>query len=64
MPNTGPQNPVEPTSSLDADGWPICVKCEKRLRAQFGGYGWNGNGHFCSIRCAAEWADLKVQAVC
>jgi hypothetical protein len=64
MPATGPQLLVAFSSSTDEEGWPICVRCNKRLRAQFGGYGYNGNGHFCTIRCAAEWADLKVQGVC
>lgn len=63
MPVHGPQVSVAPTSSLDEDGWPICVKCEKRLRCQFGGYGYNGSGHFCTMRCAAEWGDLKVEGV-
>lgn len=54
---TGPMLPVPPTASLDDMGRPICVQCLHRLRAQFGGYGYNGSGHFCSMRCAAEWAD-------
>jgi hypothetical protein len=62
MPVSGPQLQVPNTSSTNEAGWPICAKCEKKLRAQFGGYGFNGSGHFCSMRCAAEWADLKVQS--
>lgn len=64
MPAVGPQLSVEPTSSLNEQGWPICVQCQKRLRAQFGGYGYSGSGHFCSMRCAAEWGDMKVETVC
>lgn len=64
MPVTTPKLPVPPTASVDANGWPICVYCQKRLRGQFGGYGYNGSGHFCSKTCAAEWGDRKVESVC
>ena len=62
VPSVGPQLDTS-ECEIDNDGYPICQmpNCRKRLRAQFGGYGYNGNGHFCSMRCAAEWADLKVQ---
>lgn len=37
------------TSSLDAEGRPICVWCRRRLRFHMG-YGYNGTGHFCGMR--------------
>lgn len=49
------------SSSLDAGGKPICVWCTKRLRWFLSGYGFQGSGHFCSMRCAAEWGDIKVE---
>lgn len=64
MPASAPKLPVAFTSSVDEKGWPLCVHCDKRLRTQFGGYGYNGSGHFCSKTCAAEWADIKVQGIC
>jgi len=63
MPKRGPGCRIPETSSLGADGWPICVKCDSKLRAQFGGYGWDGRGHFCTKDCAAEWAEFKVQTI-
>lgn len=60
---TGPTLAIPNTATVDGTGWPLCVKCQKRLRAQFGGYGYNGSSHFCTIRCAAEWAELKVETV-
>jgi hypothetical protein len=63
MPVTAPRLSVPNTATTNGAGWPLCVKCQKRLRAMVGGYGYNGNGHFCSMRCAAEWADLKVETV-
>jgi hypothetical protein len=54
---------VPPTSSVDADGKPICVWCRKRLRFRFG-WGYNGSGHFCGMKCAAEWGDTKVEGTC
>lgn len=51
---------VPPTASVDAEGRPICVYCLKRLRFRIG-WGYNGSGHFCNIKCAAEWGDIKVE---
>lgn len=51
---------IPSTSSRDAEGRPICVWCDKRLRFHMG-YGYNGMGHFCGMRCAAEWGDRKVE---
>lgn len=53
--------PIADTSSVDAEGRPICVWCDKRLRWFINGYGYMGSGHFCSMKCAAEWADVKVE---
>ncbi len=50
------------TSSLDAEGRPICCWCRKRLRWYLNGYGYNGSGHFCGMKCAAEWGDVKVES--
>lgn len=63
MPALGPQLKVPSTAEINDAGWPICARCQKRLRAQFGGYGYNGSGNFCSMRCAADWADTKVETV-
>lgn len=63
MPVQGPQLAIPNTAERDEAGWPICAKCLKRLRAQFGGYGYNGSSNFCSMRCAADWADIKVESV-
>ena len=51
---------VPSSSSVDSDGRPICVRCRKRLRFHFG-WGYNGSGHFCNMKCAAEWGDVKVE---
>lgn len=51
---------VPPTSSIDKEGRPVCVWCRKRLRFHFG-WGYNGSGHFCSMKHAAEWGDVKVE---
>jgi hypothetical protein len=53
---------VPSTSSIDSAGRPICVWCRKRLRFRVG-WGYNGSGHFCNVRCAAEWGDTKVESV-
>jgi hypothetical protein len=50
---------VPSSSSLDDEGCPICVSCRKRLRFRLG-WGYIGEGHFCSMRCAADWASDKV----
>ncbi len=50
---------VPSSSSVDDAGRPVCVYCEKRLRFHIG-WGYNGSGHFCNVKCAAEWADQKV----
>lgn len=41
-----------------------CKYCGKRLRkAQFfEGYGYDGNGFFCTLRCGFGWAVWKVKA--
>lgn len=66
MPKTGPQSVVAETADLDESGWPRCLmpECRRKLRAQFGGYGYDGNGHFCTKQCAAEWAEFKCRAGC
>ena len=51
---------VPDTASRDDEGRPVCVFCQKRLRWYINGYGYAGSGHFCNVRCAAEWADIKV----
>jgi hypothetical protein len=51
---------VPATSSVDSNGRPICVWCYKRLRFRLG-WGYNGSGHFCNMKCAAEWGDTKVE---
>lgn len=52
---------IPDTSSLDDDGRAVCVFCRKRLRWYINGWGYNGSGHFCNIKCAAEWGDIKVE---
>lgn len=54
---------VPPSSTVDDDGRPICIYCRKRLRFRLG-WGYNGTGHFCNIKCAAEWGDNKVEGTC
>ncbi len=51
---------VPDTSTIDRDGKPICVWCSKRLRFNCG-WGFNGSGHFCGMKCAAAWGDIKVE---
>lgn len=63
MPTRGPSLHIPNTASVGTDGFPTCCFCDKRLRAQFGGYGWNGSSHFCTKDCAAEWAERKVESV-
>ena len=48
------------TASLDDDGRAVCCYCHKRLRWHINGWGYAGSGHFCNVKCAAEWADIKV----
>lgn len=55
-----PERRVPDTASKDDEGRPICALCQKRLRWFINGYGYAGSGHFCNIRCAAEWGDIKV----
>lgn len=50
---------VSNQSKLDAGGRPICVYCEKRLRWNVG-YGYEGQGIFCSMKCAATWGNIKA----
>jgi hypothetical protein len=50
---------VPASSSIDAEGAPVCADCRKRLRFNFG-WGYEGEGHFCSMKCAARWASDKV----
>lgn len=40
-----------------------CRTCGVMKRQHFEALGWgyNGSGHFCSMKCAAEWADAKVE---
>lgn len=52
---------VPQESRLDGDGRPICVYCEKRLRWNTG-WGYEGAGVFCSMRCAATWGNFKASA--
>ncbi len=53
--------PIPSTASTDiVDGYPICVYCDKRLRWYINGWGYAGSGHFCNMKCAAEWGDRKV----
>lgn len=47
-------------SRLDADGRPICVWCDKRLRLRRYGYGFEGAGLFCSMAHAAAWGNIKA----
>jgi hypothetical protein len=54
---------VPTTSRLDGDGRPICVWCDKPLRWNTG-WGYEGQGLFCSMRHAAEWANIKASAGC
>lgn len=49
-------------SRLDDNGRPVCVWCDKRMRFHFG-WGYNGSGTFCSMKCAAEWGDTKASAL-
>lgn len=51
---------VASASSVDAEGRPVCAWCRKRLRWNTG-YGYEGEGFFCNMKCAATWANLKVQ---
>lgn len=48
-------------SRIDADGKPICVWCDKRLRWNTG-WGYEGTGIFCSMKCAATWGNIKAGA--
>lgn len=50
---------VPDTSSRDVEGRPVCAYCRKRLRFHFG-WGYLGDGHFCGMKCAAEWGNAKV----
>jgi hypothetical protein len=66
---TEKHTPIE--SRLDDAGKPICVMCDKRLKAaarslwwNYGpavqNYGWQGNNVFCSQKCAAQWGIIKA----
>lgn len=48
-------------AELDAEGRAICVYCQKRLRWNVG-WGFEGAGIFCSMRCAATWGNIKASA--
>lgn len=53
---------IPSSSRIDDDGKPICVYCNKRLRWNTG-WGYNGSGTFCSMKCAAEWGDIKASVM-
>lgn len=40
---------------------PVCVLCRNRMRPSTDGYGFKGAGHFCTMKCAAEWAERNVK---
>jgi hypothetical protein len=48
-------------SRVDEKGRAICVWCDKRLRWNMG-WGYEGLGIFCSMKCAASWGNLKASA--
>jgi hypothetical protein len=51
---------VPSTASVDDAGRAICVFCQKHLRWYINGWGYAGSGHFCNMKCAADWGDIKV----
>lgn len=52
---------VPPESRVDDTGRPICIYCDKRLRWNTG-WGFEGTGIFCSMKCAATWGNIKAGA--
>jgi len=52
---------VPDESRLDDAGRAICVYCDKRLRWNTG-WGYEGTGIFCSMKCAATWGNVKASA--
>jgi hypothetical protein len=52
---------IPPESRLDAVGRVICVYCDKRLRWNTG-WGYDGAGIFCSMKCAATWGNIKASS--
>lgn len=62
-PTLDPAKRVIPQESrLDDEGRAICVWCDKRLRWNVG-WGYEGMGIFCSMRCAATWGNIKASAL-
>lgn len=60
FPTLDPARRVIPSQSrLDEAGRAICVYCEKRLRWNKG-WGYDGVGIFCSMKCAATWGNIKA----
>lgn len=63
FPTLDPEVRAIPSNSrLDADGKPICVWCDKRLRFRIG-WGYEGEGIFCRMKCAADWGNAKASAL-
>ena len=42
---------------------PQCATCRKPLRLWQGGYGLEGEGRFCTVRCAVLWAQADERAL-
>lgn len=54
---------TEETEGAIQDGrgrWYVERERSKAVRMFRGTYGYDGNGHFCSLRCGYEWAVQKV----
>lgn len=56
------QRIIPPNSRLDDAGRAICVWCNKRLRFKLG-WGYEGEGIFCRMKCAADWGNTKAGAL-